>query len=165
MNPDRRSKLEEVAGWVWDVNEDGWEQGYSLLKAFAEREGHARVPQRHKEGDFRLGSWVGSQRSRRAAMDADRRRRLEGVSGWSWDPFSEDWERAFAHLRAFATREGHARVPMKHVEAGFSLGQWVGVQRARRKTMTPSRRQRLEAVGGWAWDASSERGRKRKGVE
>ena len=54
-------------------------------------------------------------------------------------------------------REGHARVPAGHVEAGFRLGQWVKVQRRSHPTMSADRAARLEALPGWTWEARRKR--------
>ncbi|MFE2449642.1 helicase associated domain-containing protein, partial [Streptomyces sp. NPDC059426] len=51
-----------VADWVSfnviDTERQDWARGWAKLKAFTEREGHARVPYEHKEGAFPLGTWV-----------------------------------------------------------------------------------------------------------
>ena len=85
---------------VWDAAAEQWERMYGLLAAFAEREGHARVRQRHVEDGEKLGTWVMTQRVRyqvRGLSDAERKakttvsalsdeevRRLEAV-GMAWD--------------------------------------------------------------------------------
>ena len=58
----------------------------------------------------------------------------------------------FSHLRVFVRARGHAHVPSDYrTRNGFRLGQWVITQRANKDTMSPDRRQRLEAVDGWEW--------------
>lgn len=151
MTASRRRRLEALKGWSWDPFSDAWDSALMLLKAFSKREGHARVPLDHVEQGFRLGGWVGNQRTKRKTMPLDRVRRLEGVKGWTWDPQADDWDSAYALLVRFAAREKHARVPVAHRERGFALGRWVNVQRTRRQKMPKERRQRLEAVEGWAW--------------
>jgi hypothetical protein len=64
---------------------DRWEEGFSYLKEFAEREGHCRVPARHKTDDgYRLGRWARRQREEKDTIDPLPRQRLESLPGWSW---------------------------------------------------------------------------------
>jgi hypothetical protein len=101
---------------------------------------------------YRLGQWASNQRSHKDAMERDRRQRLEALPGWSWDPFSDQWEEGFSRLREFSERERHCRVPQTFkTDDGYRLGQWVAVQRRTKNKMALDRRQRLEALPGWVW--------------
>ena len=100
-----------------------------------------------------MGTWVSSQRSKRDALSAERRRRLEAVDEWLWDPRAAAWEKGFAQLTTYVQAEGYAGVPDKYRTAtGFGLGTWVSSQRSKRDALSAERQQRLEALDGWMWD-------------
>jgi Helicase associated domain/Helicase conserved C-terminal domain len=85
MNPVRRQRLEALPGWSWDPLSDQWEEGFSYLKQFSERQGHCRVPKSYVTDDgYWLGQWIGTQRKNKEAMNTVRRQRLESLPGWSW---------------------------------------------------------------------------------
>lgn len=60
-------------------------------------------------------------------------------------------------LIAFTRREGHARVPVAHIELlegrPIKLGPWVGYirQRYRRGGLDESRAEKLAGLPGWEW--------------
>ncbi len=149
-------RLNSTPGWIWDARADRWQQKLALLHEFQKREGHALVPQGYKEDGISLGSWVREQRANRATMTTERRKLLESVSGWSWDPYSESWERGYAALSAFVDHQGHAKVPRDFFEGGMNLGNWVAEQRGSRSNMADERRARLEALPEWSWNAVEE---------
>jgi len=157
MQPDRRKRLEALPGWNWDPFSVRWEENFSRLKQFLQREGHCRVTRSYKTDDgYELGVWVSNQRARSDSMDADRRRRLEQLPGWLWNPHSELWELGFSHLKRFSEREGHCRVPQRYkTEDGYRLGQWVKVQRTNKERSNPHHRQRLDSLLGWEWKAKN----------
>jgi hypothetical protein len=128
-----------------------WEQGLRYLRKYNAREGHSRVPSAHIEKGFPLGNWVHHRRRGRHKLPAERRRQLDEL-GFIWKPFEEDWNEGFAHLKAYSEREGHSRVPSRHIENGFPLGTWVGVQRSIKDKMSAERRKRLDKLG-FAWKA------------
>lgn len=151
ISAERRALLESVPGWSWNPHSDWWERGYAALSAFVKREGHARVPKEHREGDVGLGSWVTDQRLNRAKMPDDRRERLAALPGWSWNSLEDSWAEHLEALRAYAAREGDTKVPVDRIEDGLKLGQWVRLRRKERKKLSVERRAALEAVPGWFW--------------
>jgi hypothetical protein len=153
LERDRRARLEAMPGWAWNAREAAWEEGFAKLKSFVDREGRARVPPQWTEDGYPLGRWVRVQRTRRGKIDPERRARLEALAGWTWDAREAAWEEGFATLKSFVVREGHARVPQQWTEDDYRLGGWVTKQRARRGTLDPERRARLEALAGWTWNA------------
>jgi hypothetical protein len=146
--------LEALSGWAWDVSADSWEEAFSSLCRFSEREGHGRVPRGFVEEGYRLGQWVSKQRAAHAngTLDPDRVARLEALPGWVWGLRLDLWEEGFSHLCQFVQREGHARVPTDYIDDGYRLGQWVHGQRAAYGRLDSDRVAKLEALPGWVWN-------------
>jgi hypothetical protein len=151
---DQKERLESLEGWVWNVLEFQWEQGFSYLKAYIEKEGHAIVPKSFKtEDEFKLGSWVSKQRSRKDEITHERITRLESLDGWVWDILGFQWEQRFSYLETFIEQEGHALVPVDYkTEDGYKLGGWVSDQRTKKDQLTLEQIKQLELLEGWAWD-------------
>ena len=69
---------------------------------------------------------------------------------------TSSWEEGFGRLLAYVKAYGNALVPTSYRTAeGYQLGWWVVNQRAKQDSLSADRRQRLEAVDGWVWDARS----------
>ncbi len=149
MSADRRQRLDAV-GFVWNQLTADWEEGFSKLETYRVREGHCRVPDGFLEDGYKLGRWVGKQRTNKDQMLADRRQRLDALE-FIWDQLTAAWEEGFNNLEAFKLREGHCGVPTAFAEDGFRLGQWVGNQRAKKDQMSADRRWRLDALE-FIWD-------------
>jgi hypothetical protein len=161
LRPDRTARLEGLPGWTWHTREAQWEEGFSYLLQYVEREGHARVPDGHRENAYPLGSWVRRQREtyRRGEPQAHRVARLEALPGWIWFSSQDDaWNAGLNALQQFVSREGHARVPQAHREAGHMLGRWVNKKRGRHRLgkLRPEEVRILESVPGWTWNAKAE---------
>jgi hypothetical protein len=154
--PERRAQLDAL-GFVWDVLEARWEDGFRCLEHFHRREGHCRVPDKHREQGYRLGAWVSNQRTAQDKLAPDRRARLDAL-GFVWDVLADQWEEGFRFLELFRQREGHCRVPTAHRDpvTGFRLGGWVSERRKDQATMPPERRQRLDALG-FVWNVLEDR--------
>jgi hypothetical protein len=155
------SRLEALPSWSWHAKRDAWERGFHFLERFIGQTGDARVPSEHTEDGFRLGAWVKEQRRLKSEgnLSTERVTRLEALPGWSWSPRSEKWTIGFEHLRRFADREGHARVPSIWQEDGYNLSGWVKNQRAffARGGLEPARISLLESLAGWVWGPHADR--------
>jgi hypothetical protein len=163
LPPQQTQRLDALRGWTWDARSDSFEEGFEHLLRFTKRVGHACVPVDHVERGFKLGVWVHKRRRDRDRMSEARRRRLEAVPGWVWNRFDWQFEKGLRILRAFRRREGHARVPASHVEAGFHLGRWVSHLRQRKHSLPRKRREALEAISGWVWSVAARKGRRSAG--
>jgi hypothetical protein len=82
LSVERKKRLDRI-GFVWNWREYLWEQGFAALLKFKHRDGHRRVPIQHREGNFRLGYWVSTQRRKRTELPALRKRRLNKI-GFVW---------------------------------------------------------------------------------
>ena len=150
LSAERIQRLDDI-GFVWDPLIKKWEKGFSHLKAFKDREEHFRVPRGKVVDGFDLGEWIKTQRSNRESLSADRIQRLDDI-GFVWDPFTEQWEEGFSHLKAFKERERNCRVSQGTIFDGFNLGIWVRNQRRNRESLSAERIQRLDDIG-FIWDA------------
>jgi superfamily II DNA or RNA helicase len=156
LSEERIRRLESLPEWSWDPLAEKWERSFAALKGYADEHGNVRAPQDLEVDGVKLGQWASIQRAAYAKgkLSDERQKRLETLPGWSWNDVSLDvWEERFASLERFVAREGHARVPQKHLEDGAKLGLWVSIQRRNglKGTLSEERRGRLEAIPGWTW--------------
>jgi hypothetical protein len=88
LSVERIAELDAL-GFDWDPYETSFQEGLKALRQHIEREGHARVPKRHKEAlddrPFNLGQWVGHRRRDRNKDDlsAERIAALNAL-GFRW---------------------------------------------------------------------------------
>ena len=146
LNSGQIEKLNTL-GFSWDPIIEQWETAFAALQKFKKREGHCRVLSSFAEDGIRLGTWVGNQRARKRQLTLDQISRLDSL-GFSWDPYIEQWEAAFAALQKFQKREGHCLVAKTHKEEGLKLGSWVSNQRHQNKEeLTPAQLEQLNSLG------------------
>ncbi|WP_410097338.1 Helicase associated domain protein [Streptomyces sp. Isolate_219] len=175
MSQERREQLEEIdASWcpAWPVT---WQRCFHLTRQHLEAGGQLPTePGDVVRQDEDLGRW---SRAQRLGWE-----KLTGVQQWlceqvlGIEPATEDekpkprrsqadkWALNLAAARQFYEREGHLRVPRKHVETinvggdgedqkqhELRLGAWIGNQRSRAATLAPVRVEQLSEVGmRWA---------------
>jgi Helicase associated domain len=85
LSVERKRRLDRI-GFVWNGRDFAWERGFAALLNFKRREGHCRVRHSHREGDYKLGSWVVVQRKKKNVMSPKRRARLNKV-GFVWNVY------------------------------------------------------------------------------
>ncbi|MFV5998263.1 helicase associated domain-containing protein [Streptomyces sp. NPDC056231] len=169
---ERREQLEEIdPSWcpLWPVE---WQRAFHLTRQHLAETGRELPTEPgavvHQGED--LGRWV---RAQRFGWD-----KLTGVQQWMCEhilgiePAGEDekpkprrtqadkWVLILAAAAQFYEREGHLRVPRKHVERivgedqeqrELRLGAWIGNQRSRAATLSSERMEQLSRIGmRWA---------------
>ncbi|MFB7552637.1 Helicase associated domain protein [Streptomyces sp. NPDC056154] len=177
LSDERREQLGEIdPSWcpAWPVE---WQRAFHLTRMHLEEIG-GELPTEpgvvvHRGED--LGRWVRAQRLGWEKLTTVQQWMCEQVLGI--EPVGEDekpkprtsqaekWAMHLAAARQFFEREGHLRVPRKHVETiavggdggedqeqrELKLGAWIGNQRSRTATLAPERMEQLSKIGmRWA---------------
>ncbi|WP_053763692.1 DEAD/DEAH box helicase [Streptomyces sp. AS58] len=141
-----------VANWVSfnviDTERQDWARGWAKLKAYVEREGHARVPYGHREGATPLGQWVAEQRRAYAAgeMSGQRARRLERL-GMIWSMADERFQENLEAAKAYYEERWTLCAPRTATMLDRPIGQWLSnLRRPGALDGHPEWRAALEAV-------------------
>lgn len=145
LSLDRINQMNEL-GFIWDLADARWEEGFSHLVRFKQKEGHCNAPKGCTVEGFNLGNWVSTQRHTKDSLSIDRINRLENI-GFIWEPNIFKWEEGFSQLVNFKIQEGHCKVPVKFVLNGFNLGSWVSHQRRKKDNLEDHRLKRLNDLG------------------
>jgi len=158
LSAERFRLLESCKGWSWDALADQWNENFEHLLEFVKKNGSARPESTFKTKDgFALGGWVSHQRTNKESLSVERRTLLESsCKDWTWDLLDDRWSEGFEQLMQYVNKNDSARVPttLKNKD-GFPLGQWVGVQRRNKDSLSTERFRLLESCRGWSWDIST----------
>ena len=71
LSAERKRRLNAI-GFVWNWRDYLWDRGFMALLKFKRREGHCHVSILHREGNYKLGYWVSTQRRKRKELSAER---------------------------------------------------------------------------------------------
>ena len=172
LSPERMEALDAVdPGWApqgWNV---AWQRCYRLTLAHVRAGGalSAAAGELIVQGED-LGAWISAQRGGWEQLVPAQRFLLESVgvepagagevAGPGRRSQDERWVTHLTAARQFHMREGHLRVPRKHVEtvrmgrdgedgqeAVVRLGAWIDNTRRRAAKLSPQRRADLDALG------------------
>jgi hypothetical protein len=135
--------LEALPGWSWNLLDARFQRGYDhTLK-------HGVVTPSFVTPDgYKLGQW--QLQRRHAEDDPERRKLLEAIPGWSWNPLDDEWNKGIALSKSYGT------VPPQFLtECGYALGRWQYQQRAlykdKAKKLNPERIKMIESIKNWTW--------------
>lgn len=136
-----------------------WRKNYGRLLRYVAEFGTADVPSSYEDDQGGLGDWVVLQRMlfEKGELSAERVNGLENLPGWLWRKVFE-WDEQFAALYAAHAKFGVASLRTDFVdENSRNLGNWLAIQRQRKKQRKLSSDQivALESLEGWTWDAVS----------
>ena len=158
LSQERINKLNlfKDKGWVWDIDDEKWDNKYKQLQNYIKKEDNARVPFFDKSG---LGRWSSRQRQyfKDGTLSQERINKLNLFKdkGWKWDIEYEQWQMTYELFQNYIKKEGHTRVPAEHKENGLSLGRWVRLQRGHYKKgkLSQDKIDKLEMYKhkGWVW--------------
>ena len=80
--PEEPKKRLDDLGFIWGIKKN-WEESFSLISNFKEREGHCKVPKNYKINGYNLYHWVIAQRKAEDSMPEDQKKRLDNL-GFVW---------------------------------------------------------------------------------
>jgi len=160
-----------------------WEDSWRNLQSFQASQGHAAPRSDQVWQGHNLGFWVRRQRLKykKGKLSPKQIQQLEELPGFVWTATNNigkpkkqkeagtttttttttriiastsPWEELFRVLQNYVQEYGHAAPPRKELYQGHRLGHWVTRQREQRVKLTPSQRQRLQALPGFVWKAA-----------
>jgi predicted helicase len=137
-----------VAARSFDNLYDTWDISYGKLKAFKERFGHCKVPQKWPE-DIKLGIWVHNQQiARKRGTLLPHREILLDEIGFNWSDNHQPaaWDESYERLKAFKKQFGHCDVNWTKDSA---LSRWIIIQRVDKDSgkLLPHREALLDKIG------------------
>jgi superfamily II DNA or RNA helicase len=134
---------------------DPWMTRYKLLATFKKEFGHCLPTQKQTYKGEPLGSWVSSQRMKKAELTNDQISKLNEI-GFSWNPSEDIWQHNFKRLQEYKAEFGHTRIKQTEKYKDCNLGAWLTKQRQdnrgkggkkRTKIIDPKRKKLLDQVG------------------
>ena len=147
--------LENLENWTWDPDGLEWTKKFNATYRYAEREGHLRLSTSHQEDGLQIGKWVAHQRGcyAKGILPEERRKLIETIPGWQWDPIQSLWMTQYELLSEIARQNGSLTI-VQRTGISPNLRTWSTRQRAVYKQgfLDSKKINLLESINGWEWD-------------
>lgn len=161
-NPQRikRNKLLNKIGFIWDLVEYHWQEGFDLFVKFIKEQGHARVHQSHKVKNYRpgkdyaLGAWCHRNRLNKSEL-SPKKIKLLNDNGFIWN--AEKYKRdlwindALSQLKKIIAKEGSLLVFVKDYPIINTIRSANG-----RDTLREEDKEKISSLG-FVWNANEAR--------
>ena len=86
LSPKRFARLDTLEEWTWNSFSAQWDEAFSHLLDFIEREGNGRVPTGYTTpSGHKLGNWVGTQRKNKDKLSPERFAKLDNLQEFVWN--------------------------------------------------------------------------------
>lgn len=157
LSAEQIERLEKI-GMRWDCYQSKWDEMYALARMYFEEKGSVLIPERYvTPSGVKLGTWLERQRKKRVlgSLSAEQIEKLDKL-GMCWDPFQEQFEKAFAEALLYFEKVGDLEIPATfETDSGFKLGYWISNLRSSYKQgkLTADVIERLENIG-MLWSAT-----------
>jgi superfamily II DNA or RNA helicase len=157
LTDEQVSLLESITGWSWDPFDERNARTMDELTKYLAKFGDTEVPQDYETKDgFKLGYRVSKIRAdyRRGILPQEIQEFVTSLTGWTWNKRTDDWDGRYSQLIRFVGE--FDRLPKKdETFQGDRLGWWVSIHRqyGNNGTLAADKREKLEAVKHWTWDA------------
>jgi superfamily II DNA or RNA helicase len=153
--------VESVETRIADQLGISWDEYYGLLIQWRRmnKDGFPRIDEVFQQQ--KIGRWIDRQRAayKKSSLSADRVKKLEQLSGWTWDYTDWLWERGFTALKQYEAMNDHAQVPDRYVDNdGYNLAAFVKSRRRQYEAgeLSEGRVKLLESLKGWMWRPNDE---------
>jgi len=156
--PSRRSRLNSIPGWSWNLLDWQWERNFTKLRQYIEHFGTSKVPARYKTSDgLNLGAWISTQRKARDSLPLEKKLKLESLHDWTWNSFDEVWQNGYDSLLQLVKEYGSCRlVEQDRSENNLKAINWIANKRSIKSRLTEEQIALLESLPGWSWNTKED---------
>ena len=155
LSEEQIKQLEDL-GFVWNVHDHRWQEGFDRLVAYKSEHGNVNVPRRYVTNDgYKLGRWADNKRTflSMGKLSEEQIKQLEDL-GFVWNVFDHQWQQGFDRLVDYKSVYGDVNVPQGYVtDDGHNLGVWANNQRIAmsKGKLSEAKVKKLEGLG-FVWN-------------